>query len=125
VQARLEGELLSVASTLPDDQTGVVTAPPLRLDRPSRDPRLGVSRSFTYFLEVDGRASHEDGLDLQVAQFHGGTRTRTRSYGFRPRTFRRIELAPDTDSIRLAIRVAGARTLEIDRLALHLLSSDP
>lgn len=112
---------LRVDSRLAAERTAHLTAAPRGLKKPPATTFLAPEPGATYFLEASGEVSAGLGAGLFVLEYRGAERTQVTRHSLGLRTFQRLALQPDTDRVRLALRVAGAGQLHVERLALHSL----
>lgn len=122
VSATVGGGRLRIESHMPPEQQAHVTAAPGRLKAPPKTAFLAPTPGNTLFVEANG--SHTPGLTvaLYVMEFRGGERTHVQRHFFSERNFHRLDLAPDTERVRLALRLTGPGVLELDRLVIHTLA---
>jgi hypothetical protein len=81
------------------------------------------SAGATVFLDAAGRASADLTVWIYLMEYRDGARTEVQRHRLAPRVFQKISLQPGTEAVRIALRLTGPGTLEIERLALHVTPS--
>lgn len=119
VSATIEGGRLRIESRMPAEQHGHVTAAPGRLKAPPKAAFLAATPSSTLFVEASGALSPGLIVALYVMEYRGGERTHIQRHFFVERNFVRLDLAADTERVRLVLRLTGPGVLELDRLVVH------
>ncbi len=112
---------LHVESRLAAEQVGHVTAPPTTLKKPPSASYLAAPAGEALFVECNGVHSPGLGVSLYVMEYTGSERTHIQRHRFGKRNFVRLDLQPGTENVRLALRLVGSGSLDIDRLVLHTL----
>ena len=110
---------IRVESRLAAEKVAHVTWPPTKPTKPPDEVRVRLTPGATYFLQASGQASPGSQLYIYLFEYRGGKRTHVQRHWFSPRLFERIELQPDTEQLRVALRYNGPGVLEVDGLALH------
>jgi FkbM family methyltransferase len=121
VSASIDGGRLRIESRMPAEQHGHVTAAPGRLKAPPKAAFLAVTPGSVLFVEANGILSDGVGASLFIMEYRGGERTHVLRHFMGNRNFHRLELAADTERVRLTLRLTGPGVLELDRLVIHRL----
>jgi FkbM family methyltransferase len=119
MSATMDGGRLRIESRMPPERHGHVTAAPGRLKAPPKTSFLATTPGSTLFVEANGIFSDGIGASLFIMEYRGNERTHVLRHFMGYRNFLRLDLAPDTERVRLALRLTGPGVLELDRLAVH------
>jgi hypothetical protein len=113
---------LRIESRLRDgEHLAHLTADPPRLTRPPRESAFAPATGAVHFLQAVGHATPDMSVWIYLMEYRGGARTHIQRHWFTPRLFQRIDVQPDTELVRIAIRLGGPGVLALDRLAIHTL----
>lgn len=115
------GARLRIESRLGPDELAHVTAAPIKMTRPPREAAVVPTAGAVHFLQATGEASRARSAWIYLMEYRGGVRTHVQRVWFVPHLFRRVDLQPDTETVRVVIRLGGPGVLEIERLAFHTL----
>jgi FkbM family methyltransferase len=112
---------LRVVSQLAAEQVAHVTADPVKLTQRPRQAFFVPSPGAIHFLQATGPAHDLRAAWIYLMEYRGRERTAIQRHKITEHLFQRVELRPDSERVRVVVRVTGPGTLELERLAIHTL----